>query len=265
VTRDDFLASQLPLLLVFTSRGCGPCKAFLPEIAEWQRTHGERVTIAVASDGNADTARDEAHEFALAHVLIDQDLRIHRAFQANGTPSAVLLWPDATVGSYVAAGREATADLLARALRGERDAASVPALTPGMPVPPFKLPSLNGDSTSLADLREETVLLFWNPTCGFCQSMRQDLRQWEADSPRGAPRLVVVSSGDAESSRADGFASAVLLDHGSQVSAAFGAHGTPMAVRLDADGRMASTVAAGAAAVFALLGAAPRVDAGSPT
>jgi hypothetical protein len=122
VTRDDLLASRRPLLLVFTSRDCHACRAFLPELARWQRTSPERLTIAVASDGDAEVAGAVAREFGLAHVLVDQDLALYHAYRGYGTPSAVLVQPDATVGSRVAAGSDAITELLARLLRGELEA-----------------------------------------------------------------------------------------------------------------------------------------------
>ena len=49
-----------------------------------------------------------------------------------------------------------------------------------------------------------------------------------------------------------GLRAPVVLDQGSSVMRAFGANGTPMAVLVDAHGRIASEVAAGAPAVLAL-------------
>jgi hypothetical protein len=50
-----------------------------------------------------------------------------------------------------------------------------------------------------------------------------------------------------------GLRSAVLLDPAFALGAAFGAYGTPMAVLVDADGRVGSKLAAGAEAIFKLL------------
>jgi hypothetical protein len=41
------LERRLPLLLVFTSPGCGPCEALMPDLASWQTAHAERLTVAV--------------------------------------------------------------------------------------------------------------------------------------------------------------------------------------------------------------------------
>ena len=40
--------------------------------------------------------RAEAAEHALAHVLLDADHQLYSAYQANGTPSAVLIGADGT-------------------------------------------------------------------------------------------------------------------------------------------------------------------------
>lgn len=97
------------------------------------------------------------------------------------------------------------------------------------------------------------MLLFWNPGCGFCRSMHEDIRAWEADRPVGAPALVVISAGTAEEVRAEGFKSKVLLDPEWSASTALGADGTPMAVLVGQDARIASSLVTGAAAVLELL------------
>ena len=66
---------------------------------------------------------------------------------------------------------------------------------------------------------------------------------------------MVVSSGDAKETKADGFRSPVVLDKGYELGHAFGAAGTPSAVLVDADLRIASEVAVGAVKVFELAGA----------
>ncbi|MDQ3942934.1 MAG: TlpA family protein disulfide reductase, partial [Actinomycetota bacterium] len=114
---------------------------------------------------------------------------------------------------------------------------------------------LGGKNIDLADFRgEETLVLFWNTGCGFCQQMLGDLKEWEADPPEGAPKLLVVSAGSEADNRAMGLTSPVVLDQGFTVGRAFGAIGTPSAVLVDAEGKIASEVVAGAQAVFELAG-----------
>jgi hypothetical protein len=82
--------------------------------------------------------------------------------------------------------------------------------------------------------------------------MLPELRAWEASEAANAPRLIVVSDGSIEANRGLELAATVGLDEGSRIARAFGANGTPMAILLDGDGRIASALAAGAHAFFAL-------------
>jgi peroxiredoxin len=126
----------------------------------------------------------------------------------------------------------------------------------GEDAPEVKLPNLEGNTVQLADFRgEETLVLFWNPGCGFCQQMLPDLKEWEAQAPEDAPRLVVISAGSEEANKEMGLASPVLLDQNFATGRAFGASGTPSGVLVDAEGKVASEVAVGSPAVMELAGA----------
>ena len=253
----NLLEPGLPLLLLFTSPRCGPCKALLPKVAAWQTEHGDRLTIAIANGGDREESVAEADLYALEHVLVDQELGVFNAYQASATPSAVLIAADGTIASYVAAGSERVERLLERAvaapLESEEQGVAI-----GSPVPDLILSGLGGQPVNLPDLKKETVVLFWNPGCGFCRSMHDDLLAWEKRAPPGAPQLLIVSSGDEASVRAERFSSTVVLDPDFKVGPAFGAGGTPMAILVDGAGRIASRLAAGAEAVFALAGGRGR-------
>src|SRR2546430_9230241 len=83
----------------------------------------------------------------------------------------------------------------------------------GEPAPDFSLPDLSGQTVSLSDFRgNKTLVLFWRPSCGFCQRMLTDLKAWEANPPEGVPRLLVVSTDSVESNQAMGLHSPVVLD-----------------------------------------------------
>ena len=252
VSLDTLTESGLPSVLLFTSPHCGPCEALLPVAAEWQRGHADELNVVFASDGTREELLAEAEEHGLEHVLLDEDRRLYAAFQANGTPSAVLIAADGTVGSWIASGSDWIEQLVEQSLEGEEGE----GLPVGTDAPALELPSLEGDTVALASLRgREALLVFWNPDCGFCRTMHEDILAWEESANGVTPRLVVISSGDAESTRAEGFRSLVLLDESFEAGSAFEANGTPMAILLDAEGRIASGVAAGADAVLDLVGA----------
>jgi thiol-disulfide isomerase/thioredoxin len=249
-----------PLLLLFTSPTCGPCSLLMPTVAEWQREHANELTIALLSAGDADAVRAEASEHGLENVLLDTDLGTYEAYQANGTPSAVLIGDDGTVAQWLAAGSDWIETLVQQALSGM-------GRTPGLPVdtelPALSVRRLDESEVDLRDVVErESVLLFWNPSCGFCRSLHESVLAWEADPPEGAPALVVVSAGEAYSVAAENFASTVVLDPEWTVSGALGADGTPMALLVSASGRIASPITGGGPAVLELLGARELSPAG---
>ena len=123
----------------------------------------------------------------------------------------------------------------------------------GEPAPELVLPDLSGKSVDLADFRgEKTLVLFWNPSCGFCQQMLPDLKAWEANRPERASKLLVVSAGTEEANQAMSLDSPVVLDQNFGVGREFGASGTPSAVLVDAEGNIASEVAVGAPKVLDL-------------
>jgi peroxiredoxin len=254
VTLDDLLEPGRRLLLLFTSPSCGPCVALIPKAAAWQSEHEDVLTIALVSGGEPEAVRAETEEHGLARVLIDDGLAVYEAYEANGTPSAVLVSPDRKIASWVASGPDRIERLVRDAVAGH--AGDGGGLAVGEPAPQLALPDLKGRAVELSEFRgSDVALLFWNPACGHCRSMHEDLLAWEAGRSAEETRLVVVSSGDAAATTQERFASRVVLDADFEAGAAFSARGTPMAVRIDSEGNVASPLAAGADAVLALLGA----------
>lgn len=250
VTLESLSTSEVPTLLLFTSPSCGPCKPLLPTAAGWQQEHAGVLRIVFVTDGEPGAARVEAEEFELDTVVLDGDHKLHARYEANGTPSAVVIAADGTIGSWVASGSDWIEQLVAQVTSETPAEEGLPV---GAEAPEVELPTFDGERVSLAAMRgRELMLLFWNPDCGFCRSMHDDLLTWEESVNGVGPQLVVVSSGDEESTRSEGFRSLVLLDESFDTATAFQAGGTPMGVLIDADGRIASSVAAGAEAVLAL-------------
>jgi peroxiredoxin len=130
------------------------------------------------------------------------------------------------------------------------------ALQIGEPAPAVKLPDINGEQFDLASLKgQKAAVVFWNPGCGFCKRMADDLRAWEDQRPADAPRIVLVSTGSVDANKEMGLSSTMLIDQGFQIGRSFGASGTPSAVLIDEEGRIASGVAVGAPRVLELAGA----------
>lgn len=273
MTLDALRSSGKPVMLIFSDPGCGPCNALLPEVGKWQREHASRLTIALISRGTIEANRNKVQEHGLTHVLLQKDREIANEYKAQGTPTAVIVKPDGTIGSPVVGGAAAIRDLLSKvtgtltlnpapvnarpSTNGSNGTAPRPTVPVesriGSPAPAVSLPDLDGKTVSLADFKgKKTLVLFWNPGCGFCRRMVDDLKAWEQKPPKGAPALLVVSTGTPEANREMGLKSPTVLDEGFNIGRAYGAGGTPSAVLVDEEGKIASEVAVGATSVMAL-------------
>ena len=59
----------------------------------------------------------------------------------------------------------------------------------GYPAPELEMKDLDGNIVALTAFRGgRTLILFWNPGCGFCNQMLKDLRDWDANPVAGRPR-----------------------------------------------------------------------------
>jgi peroxiredoxin/uncharacterized membrane protein YphA (DoxX/SURF4 family) len=272
MTLDALRAQAKPVLLVFSDPGCVPCNALMPDIGIWQRNQAAKLTVAVVSGGDAAANKAKSDEHGLTNVLLQKGSEVNDLYRVRGTPTGILVRVDGTIGSKAALGAEAIRTLAkqiadnrvperARASANGRQPAPLPATPPvagfadvGEPAPAVSLLDLEGRTVALADFRgQPTAVVIWNPGCGFCQRMLPDLKAWEESPPQDAPKLILVSSGDPEENRGQGLRSPILLDHGFQVGAAFGAIGTPSAILIDARGNVASKLGVGASEVLGLL------------
>jgi peroxiredoxin len=285
LTLDSLQRAGKPVVLLFTDPDCGPCNALLPDVGRWQEQYQDELTIALVSRGDPEENRTKAQEHGLTNVVLQDDWEVSEVYDVAGTPGAVLVSPDGTIASPMAAGADSIRAFVAQAVAAPANVALLPrapapsatqegqpcpncgkvhAALPtlaaaekiGEPAPEVKLPDLEGNTVELEHFKgEETLLLFWNPGCGFCQQMLPDLKEWEAQAPEGTPKLLLISAGSEEANKEMGLASRVLLDQNFAVGQAFGASGTPSAVLVDAEGKVASDIAVGAPAVMELAGA----------
>jgi len=270
-TLDRLTEGGKPAVLLFVDPQCGACNSLLPDVGQWQREHADAARVVLVSRGTPDENRRKVKEHGVGPVLIQADYEVANAFQVPGTPSAVLVKPDGSIGSLLAVGADDIRAFATQILSGEpavaangqathADAAPEYGQSIGATAPPFELPDIDGIKVSSEELLgQRTLLLFWNPGCGFCQRMLPDLKAWEESLPPRAPRLVLISGGTPEQARELGLSSTILLDSGSTASA-YGANGTPMAVLVDGQGRIASKLAGGAPGCLALAGFRPGLQ-----
>jgi methylamine dehydrogenase accessory protein MauD len=152
-------------------------------------------------------------------------------------------------------------------LEGLDDAAPVEAGLPlGAAAPEFELPDLDGEIVSLATLRERrlpVLLLFSDTACGPCSALLPQVGRWQQEHDDELT-VVVISNGDEEDNRVSASEHGLTLllrQEAHAVGLAYGANGTPMAVLVDLDGQIASSLVAGREAIGELVaGVSPRAS-----
>ncbi len=134
----------------------------------------------------------------------------------------------------------------------------------GLPVgavaPEFELLDVGGGRTTLASLLErgrQVLLVFVHPGCELCAALARELPRWQQRTV-SALTIVVVGNGDAaehaEWGREQGLAEIpVLVQQGNEAALRYRVRGTPSAVLIDAEGRVAAPVARGAIAARELI------------
>jgi peroxiredoxin/uncharacterized membrane protein YphA (DoxX/SURF4 family) len=247
------LGGRGPLLLFFTEPRCAACESAAPEVARWQRAYGDRLSVVPISRGDTavNQAKSDAHR--LRNVLLQKDREVSQAYRVAATPSAVLV-KDGLIASPVTTGIDAIRTLVTRETMP-------PPLKKNDAVPPFVLPDLDKRMVDLSGSRKRaTLVLFWSPSCGYCQAMLKDLRVWERERPSSSPELLIVSSGTVEANRQQRLRSPILIDSEFLAGRLFGATGTPSAALLDREGRVASDLVIGAQAVMTLAGEVPAAS-----
>lgn len=271
VTLDDLLAYAKPVLLLFVSPNCLPCKSLLPVVRVWERDYDDQLTIVLLSKGALEENQKRVAKYGARHLLLQADQEVAADYQSNWTPAAVVISREGKIASQVTYGDEAIRALVNHAVTtgatvaaGNGSHGYIPKITVGNslfkigePAPRFSLPDLQGTEVNSEDLLgRDTLLLFWDPGCPFCQAMTEDLKSFEENPPKGAPQLAILSSGTAEDikAKAGDLRSVILLDPEFDIGPLFGTDSTPSAVLIDGTGRIASTLAVGNLNVLALAG-----------
>jgi peroxiredoxin len=266
----SLLKTGKPVLLLFVDPKCGPCRNLVSDIEEWQRRFSSEFDVVLISRGTVD---DNRQKFGDLTVTLQEDTEIYDLYGVEGTPTGVLVSPSGMIWDSYAGGRDQVRDLIVRITRGQtgptsrkkspadeqdpRDLLRIPTGpavgTAGARLP---LPDLDGGYIGLEDLRgERALLLFLSPDCAYCQDMLADLREWEEDAGDQGGRLLIISDGSTEANRALGLRSRIVIDDAFTVGHDYGVTGTPAAIVLDEEGRVASALAVGADAVLDLLDA----------
>lgn len=120
----------------------------------------------------------------------------------------------------------------------------------GSQLEPFTLNDLEGRPVSIEEYRgKQVILVNWSPTCGYCEAIADDLVQAVPALEKGGAAMLLLAHGDAAANRAvaekHGIGTPILL-LGDENPAGFKGLGTPSALLLDGEGKVATTLAIGA-------------------
>ncbi|MFY9607514.1 MAG: MauE/DoxX family redox-associated membrane protein [Blastocatellia bacterium] len=271
MTLDDLLAHGNPVLLLFVSPSCFPCKTLLPFVRVWERDYDDHLTIALLSKGTLKENHERVAKYEARHLLLQNEYPVAEDYQAKWTPAAVLISREGRIASHTTYGEEAILALVNHTVTtgaglsaSKGSNGSIPQVTVGSslfkvgePAPRFSLPDLEGRVINTEELASaETLLLFWDPGCPFCLAMSDELRRFEENPPKGSPRLAIIASGKADDVRTKtrNLKSLILFDSDFEIAPLFGSNSTPSGVLIDGEGRIASSLAKGERNVLALAG-----------
>jgi methylamine dehydrogenase accessory protein MauD len=117
VTLESLRSLDKPILLLFIEPGCGFCEELLPDVGRWQNELADKFTIALISCDDPDENRAMSNEHGLSRMLLEDDWEVSEAYGVSGTPSAVLVNPDGTIGSSLAEDAEEIEGLVSQAAK----------------------------------------------------------------------------------------------------------------------------------------------------
>lgn len=116
VSLEKLLARGRNVAVLFVSPSCRPCHYMLPDVARWQRTLNDRLTLAVIAHGPLGEAHDIRRKFGLNEVLADPAANVFRAYRGGGTPSVAMITSEGKVATRVRSSQGAVEAAIRRAL-----------------------------------------------------------------------------------------------------------------------------------------------------
>ncbi|MGH2871650.1 MAG: MauE/DoxX family redox-associated membrane protein [Solirubrobacteraceae bacterium] len=118
VSLREFLARSRPIVMIFASPLCPPCKSLLPHLARWNKAIGDDVTLVVVESGWHEHDLPDEQRTALGELitLTEPDRRLAEAYGAAATPCAVPVTPDGLISSAPMPGSSQVERLIRRVL-----------------------------------------------------------------------------------------------------------------------------------------------------
>lgn len=247
VSLTEVSADDRASLLVFVSPHCAGCGELVEDLLAWQ-ADSTGANVVVLSPGERDAITDKFGDV----VIHAHDGSVVDDYRIEYTPGAVVVSTDGLVTVPPSYGSDDVRRLYdAVSGRAPRDIEiGPPPVREGDPAPDVEI-EFEGARMPIAQAAgDDSVLLFWDTTCGFCKQIVTDVARRQDTTPL----LLVLRGTDIDTVRASGLTAPIAVDPAFAVGSALQAPGTPVAVRLR-DGKVASTIAVGGPEVLDLLAA----------
>jgi peroxiredoxin len=129
-TLEELLAAGKPVALVFVGANCDACHVMLSDLARWQATLPDRVTIALVGTGKKEELRELAEAYGLNNMLVQDEAEVFHAYRAAATPSVVIVGTDGEIASPTRATHALVETLLRRAVHSNGAPAGQPSAVP---------------------------------------------------------------------------------------------------------------------------------------
>lgn len=118
ISLDSLSRRELPVLLVFSGRGCEFSMELAPDVARWQRTFADRLTIALITRGGREHSAFEVEVCGIKDIgMQGTGFEVQEAYRVTVTPSAVLVSEEGRIARVIAEGTPAIEALLRLTLR----------------------------------------------------------------------------------------------------------------------------------------------------
>ncbi len=262
VTFEHLLADYKPKVFLFVGPKCDPCKSLIPDFHKWKEQFEGRVRLVFVSSGTATENSERFGEELSSGMLLQSNKELGNKVHCKWTPTALFVSADGTIAGHPAVGEGAIRDLFDKLAREDFTAEHFHVPTPGVPgrikigepVHEFSMPDLTGQTITREHFTGgQTLAVFLTTTCSYCQSVVDQIREWEKGNTNGT-KVIVFSEGEREVHEGYNIKSPILLDKGYANAIKLGMFGAPSAVLIDERGVIVSETAIGAPSIWSLIG-----------
>lgn len=106
------LARGKPVLLIFTDPDCKPCAELLPHVAIWEHQYAEMLSFVIITRPSPSGNGSNGMMQRFQNIALQTNHEISESYKVAATPVAVIVRPDGTIGTWLAAGKVAIQSLI---------------------------------------------------------------------------------------------------------------------------------------------------------